>query len=95
MTGRPAAGVWAAAAQARSPPPPPPPLTLLPPPLPAPLHLQMDATQDVEKKLGLSLDELIAQQKAKQLKKPAGSAGKKKGAARVSGSGWRWLVLPW
>lgn len=50
---------------------------------------------DIEKKIALSLDELIAQQKAKQANKPkpkpkakaAAAGGKKKGAQRVSGAG--------
>ncbi len=49
---------------------------------------------DIEKKIGLSLDELIAQQKAKQANKPkpkpkaAAAGGKKKGGQqRVSGVG--------
>ena len=51
----------------------------------------MDPAADVEKKLGLSLDELIAQQKAKQAKKGAtpggkGGKGKAKGPARVRAS---------
>lgn len=50
---------------------------------------------DIEKKIALSLDELIAQQKAKQANKPkpkpkakaAAAGGKKKGAQRVGGTG--------
>ncbi|PRW39372.1 hypothetical protein C2E21_7055 [Chlorella sorokiniana] len=60
---------------------------------------------DIEKKIALSLDELIAQQKAKQANKPkpkakaaAAAGGKKKGAQRVqkvqTKSGGRVLVVP-
>ena len=49
----------------------------------------MDADQMVEKKLGLSLDELIAQQRVKQGKtKPAGGSAKKK--TLVSGRAAPW-----
>lgn len=61
---------------------------------------------DIEKKIALSLDELIAQQKAKQANKPkpkpkakaAAAGGKKKGAQRIqkvqTKGGGRVLVVP-
>lgn len=47
----------------------------------------MDGSADVEKKLGLSLDELIAQQKAKQAKKGGAAPGAKAGKAKGKGKG--------
>lgn len=46
-----------------------------------------DEPQVVEKKLGMSLDELIAEQKKKQGTKPA-AGGKKKGVKAVRDEGW-------